>query len=271
MITQQEPNVQNVGPGRTAICMIPLGGTIDKFMFQLGGGLLTSHIETTAVKINSKEIAIGTGAEWVQRQKHKGVFTDAEGDVFEMDWTEPGARGGIIPQLAATIPASIEAGVKDIRIELKLAAGAPAGSTIKLTTQRRAPSVNPNVKKFFELVHPNLVVGWNDIFLPAGGVAGSILQRLYLAHDAGEVDEIEVRIGSNVPIWSTETALLNFMLQANKLVPQAGLSVIDFIMDGNLSNSLPTINTPQVHLRVKANAAGPLKTTMEIVDPVNRL
>ena len=271
MITQREPNVQNVGPGKTAICMIPLGGTIDKFMFELGGGLLTSHITATRVKINSKDIAVGSGADWVNRQRHKSVYIDAANDNFTMDWTEPNARGGIIPQLAATIPASVEAGVKDIRIELDIDAAAPAPSTIQLTTQRRAPSLNPNVKKFFELVHPNLVVGWNDIFLPAGGIAGSVLQRLYIAHDAAEVDEVELRVGSNVPIWSTTANLLEFMSKENGLTPQAGLSVIDFIMDGNLSNSLPTINTPQVHLRIKANATGPLKTIMEIIDPVNRL
>jgi hypothetical protein len=57
----------------------------------------------------------------------------------------------------------------------------------------------------------------------------------------------------------------------NLLVPQAGITVLDFIEDGNLAGMLDTSAAPNVELRLVTGAAATFNVDYELIDPIGRL
>ena len=263
-------NLQNVAPGNTATLKLATGAnapTLDKIIFELSGALFdVADIESVRVKANGKIIwDEGSGSVINERDDYRGIFTSAT--MLTLDFTEPNARNGAVEQLLGSVPLSL---LQDFSVEIKLAAAAPAVGRIDTQIVVRQPTKNPYVVKKLQTTQSFAASGEQIMFLPTGG-AGGKLKRIWIDEATlGTITDTEIRMG-NSTVNETNRAKLEHSQKLNKLVPQAGLVVIDFIEDGNLSGVLDTGNAAGVELRLKSSAANTYTVYYELIDPIGRL
>jgi hypothetical protein len=265
---QRLTNLQNVSPGNTATLTLPVGKnapTLDKIQFELSGGMLPAHIESVRGKANGvmfyDEI---TGTIINKRDDYRGIFTDPL--FLTVDFTEPNARNGAIEQLAASVPLSL---VQQMIFEIKIAAGAPALGRIDASMLIRPPTNNPYIKKqrSSSVSYPNS--GEQIAYLPTGG-AGGKLTRIYIHEQTpGTITNLELRVGNTVS-YEVTRAKLEYEQKRNGLVPQAGIVVLDFIEDGNLSGVMDTGTSANIELRITSSAANTYQVFYQLVDPIGR-
>jgi hypothetical protein len=266
-------NLQNVVPGNTATLEIPAGPgapTYDQIKLVLSGGMLPAHIEQVRGKADGRifldEI---TGTVVSKRDDFKGIFTEAT--VVALDFTEKNTRNGATEQLLASVPGSL---VKKLTLEIKIAAAAPANGRIKAVALYRPPTSNPYIRKLLSISQSFVAAGTdanpNIIYLPVGAAGGKI-KRIWIHEGAaGSITGTSVRIANNVIHEATRAETENEQ-KRNKLVPQAGIHVIDFIEDGNLAGLLDTSTAPSVELRLTTSAADNYQVFYELIDPIGRL
>lgn len=262
-------NLQNVAPGNTATLKLPTGKnapTLDKVILELSGGLTPAHIESIRGKANGRlfldEIS---GTVMNKRDDYRDVFTAAT--FLTIDFTEPGARNGAIEQLMASVPCSL---LQDLSFEIKIAAVAPALGRIDAQMVVRQPTQNPFIAKMLNTTQSFAASGEQIMYLPTGGAGGKI-KRIWI-HElaAGTIDDLEIRVG-NTTAYETNRAKLEHSQKQNGLNPQAGIVVLDWIEDGNLSGMLDTANAAQVELRMQSSAANTYQVFYEFIDPIGRL
>ena len=262
-------NLQNVAPGNTATLKLPVGKnapTLDKVILELTGGLLASHIESIRGKANGRLFMDeSTGTIMNLRDDYRGVFTAA--GFLTLDFTEPNARNGAIEQLLASVPMSM---LQDLSFEIKLAAAAPALGRIDAQIVVRQPTNNPFILKKLNTTASFAASGEQIAYLPTGG-AGGKLKRIWIHEGvAGTVDELQIRVGNSIA-YETNREKLEYAQKCNGLTPQAGIVVLDFIEDGNLSGVLDTGNAANVELRINSSAANTYTIWYEFIDPIGRL
>lgn len=262
-------NLQNVAPGNTATLKLPVGKnapTLDKVILELTGGLLPAHIESIRGKANGRLFMDeSTGTIMNLRDDYRGVFTAA--GFLTLDFTEPKARNGAIEQLLASVPMSM---LQDLSFEIKLAAAAPALSRMDAQIVVRQPTNNPFILKKLNTTASFAASGEQIAYLPTGG-AGGKLKRIWIHEGvAGTVDELQIRVGNSIA-YETNRAKLEHAQKCNGLTPQAGIVVLDFIEDGNLSGVLDTGNAANVELRLTSSAANTYTIWYEFIDPIGRL
>ena len=264
---------QGVTAGNTATLRLPAGPgspTYDLIRLELAGGWTPAHIEWVRGKINGRIfLDEGAGAEIQDRDDFRGIFTD--NSFLNLDFTEPKARNGAAEQLVASLPGNL---CQSITFEVKIAAGAPGGGSIKASANYRPPTNNPFVRKLFALPQAFAAAGTdgspNILYLPVGQQGGRI-KRIWLKETtAGNITAAQIRIANNV-IHNVTRAKLENDQKRNGLVPQAGLFVLDFIEDGNLASLLDTSAAPSVELRLVTTAGELVKAYIEYIDPIARL
>lgn len=271
MFYDQLNNLQNVRAdgGGVAILTMPLSVTYDKLKLKLLNDLTAADITRIEGKANGKTFFVDTGARRKARQEYKGIHT--ENGFLTIDFTEPNARGGAVPQYLASIPANL---LKSLTFEITLGA-AGVGETFGLEAHAefRGPTNNPYITKFldFNASLPN--AGDHDLFLPSG-VSGGIIKRLWL-HHTGHITAAELRV-NRVTAIKAKSADLTYQQKENNLVPQANVTVLDFVVDGNLQGALNTAGAdgkgaPSVELRLTTDAADVISGYIEYIDPINRL
>jgi hypothetical protein len=86
----------------------------------------------------------------------------------------------------------------------------------------------------------------------------------------GTITDVELRVG-NITAIETTRAELEQSQKENELVPQAGVVVVDFIEDGNLSGIMNTATAAQVELRLQSSAANTYRVYFEYIDPIGNL
>jgi hypothetical protein len=266
-------NLQNVAPGNVATLKCPVGQgapTYDQIKLELGGTLTPAHIESIKGKANGRTFFDeGTGTILNARDAYRGIFTEA--GYVAIDFTEPKARNGAAEQLLASIPGAL---LQDLTWEFKLAAGAPAGGTIKAVAQYRPPTNNPFIMKRLNTTQAFAAAGTdaapNIMYLPVGGAGGKI-KRIWLHESvAGTTSFAQIRIANNVVHETTRLRSDNEQ-KRNGLTPQAGVFVLDFVADGNLAGMLDTSRAPTVELRLANGAACTYTAYYEFIDPIGRL
>lgn len=262
------PNVQNVRPGGVAIIELPCNVTYDKIKLKLGGGLVAAGITRIRGFANGKPFMEETGPNAVLRQDYKGIHTEA--GFITMDFTEPNARGGAVPQFLASIPANL---LSRLHFEVTIDAAAAVGSTLECHTEFRAPTQNPFIRKLinFNLALPN--AGEHDVFLPAGSVGG-IIKRVWL-HGTDKLTGYDLRVNRLTARRAVKADWL-YEQKQNGLVPQATMDVLDFIADGNMQGALNTGadargQVPTVEFRATVSAAEAISGYIEYIDPIGRL
>jgi hypothetical protein len=261
-------NLQNVAPGNTATLKLPTGKnapTLDKLVLELSGGMTQAHIESIRGKINGRLFFDeSTGTIINKRDDYRGIFTAAE--FVTLDFTEPGARNGAVEQLLSSIPMSL---LQDMSFEIKIAAGAPANGRIDAQMIVRQPTNNPYISKKLQTTQAFSNAGEQIVYLPTGGAGGKI-KRIWI-HEAtpGGITDLQIRVGNSVA-YETNRTKLEHLQKQNKLVPQAGIVVLDFIADGNLSGVLDTGMAATVELRL-TGAANTYTIYYELVDPIGNM
>lgn len=266
---QRLTNLQNVAPGNTATLKVPVGKnapTMDKLLFELSGGLTPAHITSIVGKANGRRFFDeGSGTLVNKRRAYKDIFTSDS--MLTIDFTEPYARNGAVEQLLATIPLSQ---LQDLAFEIQLAANAPANGRIDAQMHYRQPTANPFILKMLNTTQSFSASGEQIMYLPTGG-AGGKLKRLWIHETtAGTITDVEIRVG-NTTAYETNRAKLEHSQKEYDLVPQAGIVVLDFIEDGNLSGILDTGTAANVELRFQSSAANTYKVWYELIDPIGRL
>lgn len=266
---QRLTNLQNVAPGNTATLKLPVGKnapTLDKILLELSGGLTPAHIESIVGKANGRRFFDeGSGTVINQRRAYKDIFSSNA--MLALDFTETYARNGAMEQLIATIPMSQ---LQDLAFEIKLAAGAPVGGRIDAQMHYRQPTSNPYILKMLNTTQSFSASGEQIMYLPTGG-AGGKMKRLWIHETtAGTITDVELRVG-NTTAYETNRAKLEHSQKEYSLVPQAGIVVLDFVEDGNLSGILDTGTAANVELRINSSAANTYKVWYELVDPIGRL
>lgn len=266
---QRLTNLQNVAPGNIATLKVPVGAnapTMEKILFELSGGMTPAHIERIEGFANGRRFLVeGSGTIVNARRDYAGVFTAA--GFVNLDFTEPNARNGAVEQQIATVPLSL---LQDLRFELHIAAAAPGAGRIDAQMHFRAPTQNPFIRKQLDTSQSFAAAGEQIMYLPIGG-AGGRLKRVWIHEQTpGTITDVELRVG-NLTAIETNRAKLEHSQKENGLTPQAGIVVVDFVEDGNLSGILNTATAAQVELRLKSSAANTYRVYYEYIDPIGNL
>ena len=243
--------------------------TLDKLQMMLSaatGSLTVADIEYIKGKINGREFYLeGDGVTHNKRRDYLGLFTDPSELV--LDFTEPNARTQVEQNLTA-LPLSL---MKDLRFELKFKSSAVfTGGAIETVGHMRAPTQNAFVKKLFHIPQAFAAGGVQDIFLPNGDAGGKLMRVWLHEGTPGNVQSVELRARNAIGIEGTRTEIQNSQ-KHNKLVPQAGVLVLDFIEDGNLGGWFDTSALSDVKLKLKLAAADSMDIYLEYADPIARL
>jgi hypothetical protein len=266
-------NLQNVAPGNIATLKCPVGQgapTYDQIRLELSGGMTPAHLEYVRGKANGR-IFMDEGGGLVvnDRDDYRAVYNDATAVV--LDFTEVNARNGAAEQLLASVPGSLLA---DLAFEIKIAAGAPANGRITAVANYRPPTNNPFIRKMLMTTESFPGAGTSGapsiFYLPVGGNGGKI-KRVWIHESiANNITGAQIRIANNV-VHEVTRARVEHDQKRNKLVPQAGVFVLDFIEDGNLAGMLDTGKAPSVELRLETGAGGTYTVYYEFIDPIGRL
>lgn len=263
--------VSNAGAGKTAIIEPPLNATYDKFILILGGGLTAADLTAIRIKGNDVEFFIDTGANLDLRQAYQGIDTDAAEVVIDL--TEPNARGDAAQQYLASLPANL---LRKLQIEVDIADAQGGGedfSNIKCAVEYRGPTKNAFILKRRKFTYPVAVAGEHDLFLPSG-VSGGIIKRVWL-HNAGILDAIRLQVGGFIAQDFKTINELERVQVRNGRVPQTGIDVLDFVVDGNLQGALNTaareLQGQDVNLHLVANDDGVVTGYVDYIDPLGKL
>lgn len=255
---------QNCTPGNVGILKLSYNATFDKLHLKLGGGLTLAHLGKIEGKANGVTFFEDIAAFMVKRDAYMGVFTQA--DTLTIDFTEPNTKGGAAAQYLAALPRNL---LTSLTFEVTISADAPAAMTLKAEGEYRDPTSNPFILRRKKFTIPLTVAGDNDYALPSGE-NGGLIKRAWI-HHAGTIVASELRT-NGTPRIRASVASMEYKQKRNRVVPQAGLLVLDFIDDGNLMNMLNTTQVTETLLRLNTNAGGGQATVfLDYVADLRRL
>lgn len=262
--------VENAGNGKTALIQPSLNATYDKIVLQLAGGLAAVDLTEIRIKANDVEIFTDTATNLDLRQAYQGVDTDVAEVVI--DFTEPNARGDAGLQYLASLPANM---LKKLVLEVDIAANQGGGedfSQLTAVAEYRGPTKNPFILKRRKFIQVLAAAGDHDLFLPSG-VSGGIIKRLWLHEStAGRLTAAQLKVGGLIAQHYRTRAELTRVQERNGRVPQTGVVVMDFVVDGNLQGALNTTSGAEVALRLTATGgAVTLTGFIDYIDPIDRV
>jgi len=266
---------QNIGPNRTAILTLPLGPTYEAIHFDLDGGLVVSDIESIVGLIDNKPFWTATGAEFAKQVGYEGlVVPDTK---FTLDFTlrhakSQGSTSGPTSQAAEMLLTCLPSAVmQSLTFQLKIRAGAPAGSAMKALMQIAEPTNNPYVMKQFQATQSLAAANTHSILLPTGE-AGGMMQKLYIhkIDGVGNITGLELK-NNGVTICETTPEELQYIQTTwyNK-VQQAGLIVLDFHLQGLRSKLFNTVVGKNTYMKLTTDGAMNLNLYSRFIDPINR-
>lgn len=260
----QQIDLQNVRPGATAILKLSYNATYDKIHFNLGGGLLKSHIKRIEGKANGTTFFVDDGTRVGLRDAYQGVFLDP--GILSLDFTEVNSRGGAPAQYLASIPRNL---LQSLTFEVAIDSSAPSTITLTADAEYRDPTPNTFIlrRKDFNVALP--LIGENDLILPADVQAGGLIKRIWL-HHTGNVTKAELRT-NGAPRIRASTGTIGYTQKRNRLVPQTNVLVLDFLADGNLMNMLNTQGVSEAFLRLTCSAADSVTAYIDYIDDIRKL
>jgi hypothetical protein len=266
---------QNIGPNRTAILTLPLGPTYEALHFDLDGGLVVTDIETIVGFIDNKPFWTATGAEFAKQVGYEGIAVP--NDKFTLDFTLRGAKSqgstsGPTSQAAEMLLTCLPSAVmQSLTFQLKIRAGAPAGSNMKALMQIAEPTNNPYVMKQFQATQSLAAANTHSILLPTGE-AGGMMQKLFIhkIDGAGSITALELK-NNGVTICETTPEELQYIQTTYyDKVQQAGLLVLDFHLQGLRSKLFNTVVGKNTYMKLTTDGAMNLNLYSRFIDPINR-
>ncbi|MBB1073637.1 hypothetical protein HUU62_04340 [Rhodoferax sp. 4810] len=262
-------NLQNVAAGNVATLKLPTGAnapTLDKVILELTGTTFTdAHVLSIKGKANGRLFYDeGAGTIMNKRAAYSGEFNAA--GFLMIDFTEAKARNGALEQLMASVPMSM---LQSLTFEIEVA-GTAVAPKIDAQIVVRQPTNNPYILKLLNTSQSFSASGEQILFLPTGGAGGKVKRIWIHETTAGTITDAQIRVGNSVA-YETNRAKLEYCQKTNGLTPQAGIVVLDFIEDGNLSGVLDTGSASGVELRLTSSAANTYKVYYEFIDQIGRL
>jgi hypothetical protein len=263
MFIDQMIDLQNVNPGQTPVLKLAYAATMDKIHFYLSGGLTKAMIKQIEGKANGVQFFVDDGLLVGVREAYLGNFVDP--NILTLDFTEPNSKGGAAAQYLASLPRNL---LQSLTFEIGIDAAAPVGIGMQAEAEYRDPTANPYVLRRKKFNVPLPINGENDILMPVG-VGGGLIKRIWIHHQ-GQVTKGELRT-NGTPRIRTQDSRLQYVQKRNKMVPQANLTVLDFVADGNLMGMLNTAQVKECLLRLTTNAAGSATVYVDYIDPLQNL
>lgn len=240
-----------------------IGYTVDRIILELGGGALTKAMLTSIrLLANEKPIFESTGSRTDSRMQYRGITANAA--YLTLDFSEIRART-IVGQRVGSID-TVSSGINKLSLEVQI-----TGATTPTLTAAAMVSVAPQVDPETNQLIAKIV---NKTFNPGGAgefafdfnyarVPQSFVKRVHLS--GATVTAARVK-KNGVEIWKALAARNNFIETEFGRTPQASWQVIDFVVDGNMSDALPMGNAQSMEWYVTASGAGNIVMEAELLD-----
>jgi hypothetical protein len=278
MRKQKLTNLTQYAPGGVVILNCPIGPTYEKLKFNLLNGLLISHVDLVVGKINGKPFFTVKGADLQAENLYDGLQNPNTLMLF--DFTQPNAKSSsangkptsqAAEMLLTCVPSAL---MQSLTFEISINGAAPAGGGLECYSQESDPTNNPFVSKQMYAQYSFPTAQDNDIALPVGQSGGIIKQLFfhqtnYGVGGAGAVTNVQVR-NAGVIIFEAKPSDLAGDQTDYKRVPQAGLLVIDFYLQGLREKLLNTSKSNNVFVRLTTNGPTTWTGYTRLIDPAGR-
>lgn len=261
------PSMSRVVPGSKAVLELPIGPTYRRvyFVATAAAGLDIADFGRMDVLIDGKVVQTYKDA---TRLKALNDYYGRGADKFEATRAEFAVhfeRAELVDLVYRRAPGIGTADVQTFNIELDIPAGAPADIAMVAYAE-----IDPTPQKlgvFFkvrEYSFSSAVAGSVEVDKLPKGAWYSVLHLF-----KSDVSEVEVEANQAKAIFATKGILERTQKEASpiKRVPQtAAATHIDFITDGDLSQSLRTDLLNDFRIRAKLDTAGAMDIVAETFD-----
>ena len=262
---------QNVVASGKATCDLNglIGYTVDRLILQLGGTSFTKSMITSIVlKSNGKVIYDSTGPRLDSRNQYRGITAAA--NFLTVDFSEIRAKTEIGQNVGCL---DTTQGVSNLKLEVTIA-GATA-PTLTAWAEVNAPQLDPATAPTAGLiarVHTSSqTIGASGQFslavphlAPSDG--GSIFKRIAIF--SANMTGVLVK-KNGITIEDSTKALNDFNQTEYRKVPQAGMYMLDFIVDDVQSQVLNTRNAQTMEFLATFSAGETISIEVETLEPVN--
>ncbi len=261
---------QNVVASGIATCDLNslLGYTIERIILNLGGTFTKSMITSLVLKANGKIIWESTGPRLDSRNQYRGITASAS--FLTIDFAEIRAKTELGQNLGCM---DTTQGIANLKLEVTIA-GATA-PTLSAFVEVNNPQMDPaqaQTRGLIAKIHSTtLTIGAAGTFsLPVPHLApadgGSIFKRIAIF--SSNLTAIVIK-KSGIVIEDSTAALNSFNQGEYRKVPQAGLFMVDFIIDDVQSQVLNTRNAQTMEVLGTFSAGETITIEAELLEPLN--
>lgn len=257
------PQIQNVGSGQRATLRIPLGRTYNKITLCMEGNINRTLIKNLVLKLNiGEKIRWKTGLQLQARNAYLNGASDVSFLVLNL--LEPDGIDIAAMQMG-TYGATAEAGVQDLVLEFDIDAyTVTAGSKISAIAEVELPTENRLIQRL-RFQQKTLSGAVEEQIIIPFGVNGEQVKRMYIFGTLALIDFVRIRRDDSDEFESITVLQNEFDQKDYGRVPQAGLMVVDFMVNHLASDALNTalIRGPKglqpvqnLDIRMTVNGAG---------------
>lgn len=235
------PLIQNVGPNQRATIRLPLGRVYNKIILFCGGNINASLISNIVLKVNQGEKQRWKNAAQLQARNsyNKGANDPA---VLTLNFLEKDSHD-LASQTLGTYALTAEAGVQDAVLEFDLGNYViSAGSTITAIAEVDVPSANRLIVRT-RYQQKTLAGAVEESIIIPSGQNGEQLKRIFIFGTLASIASLRVRRDDSDEFESLTVAQNEYVQREFEKIPQAGLMVIDFVVNDLQSDML---NTSQI-------------------------
>lgn len=256
----------------TGLCNVDLDGlkgfTIERIVLGLGGTTFTKSMLTgIQIKANGKVVFDTTGPRTDSRMQYRGITANA--NFLTLDFSEIRAKtenGQSIGAIDTT------AGISSLKMEIQIT-GATAPTLVGWAevSPPQLEAVNQPTRGLISRVHSaSQTIGAAGTFalsVPHFSVSdgGSIFKRI--AVFSANMNALQIKKNGVITEESTK-ALNDYQANEYKKVPQAGLYMIDFIIDDNQSQAFNTRDAQTMEILGTFSAGETIIIEVETLEPV---
>ena len=265
---------QNVVAAGTAICDLRnlFGYSIERFILQLGGTFTKSMITAILLKANGKVIFDSTGSATDLRMLFRGIPGNAS--FLTLDFLELKARSklGLMGGALDTTQ-----GIKDLRLEITIA-GATAPTLLgyaEVSTPQTGPeyaNLAPLVARVHRITQNIAGAGTFPLQVPHldPNSGGSLFKRIALLSANCTGARVE---RNGIREWELNSTAVNNFNQAEYLrIAQAGLFMMDFVVDGlfedRLLDTRPAAKCNTANIFATFSGAEVITVEVETLEPL---
>lgn len=245
-----------------------LGTTIERITLQLGGTSLTKAMLTSIqLKANGKIIYDTTGSRVDTRMQYRGITANA--GFLVLDFSEIRSKTELGQSLGSI---DTTRGITSLKLEINIAgATAPTLQAYAEVDRPQVDAAQSSTRDLIARVHPSTqTIGGSGQFslaVPHFSVAdgGSIFKRITIF--SANMTGLLIK-KNGVVVEENIKALNDFQQTEYKKVPQAGVYMMDFIVDDNQSQALNTRDAQTMEILGTFSAGETIVVEVEVLEPL---